>query len=88
MCRPVAWAAAATANMSAMTLFLWHPAAFLAVTMAGPVFGRLPGLLTDPSSALWVAERLAWLPAFTAAPGLVWLVFHRPNGRCAAAGRG
>jgi hypothetical protein len=86
MCGPVAWAAATT-NASAMTLFLWHPTAFLAVTMAGPVLGRLPGLLTDPSSALWVAERLAWLPRLPprSAPW-GWCSTGANAGRAAAAG--
>ena len=77
MRRPVAWAAVAMANLSAMTLFLWHQTAFLTVTVAGLVIGRLPGLHTAPSSALWVAERLAWLPAFAVALAVLWLVFHR-----------
>jgi hypothetical protein len=77
MRRPLAWAAAATANLSAMTLFLWHQTAFLAVTMAGLIIGRLPGLLTAPSSAAWVAERLAWLPAFAAALTVLWIAFQR-----------
>jgi hypothetical protein len=77
MRRPLAWAAVAFANLSAMTLFLWHQTAFLAVTMGALVIGRLPGLHTAPSSGWWVAERLAWLPAFAAALGLAWLVFHR-----------
>jgi fucose 4-O-acetylase-like acetyltransferase len=77
MRRPLAWAAIATVNLSAMTLYLWHQTAFLAVTMAGQAVGRLPGLLTAPSSTLWIAERLAWLPAFAAALAVLWLVFHR-----------
>jgi peptidoglycan/LPS O-acetylase OafA/YrhL len=77
MRRPLAWAAVAFANLSAMTLFLWHQTAFLAVTMGALVIGRLPGLHTAPSGGWWVAERLAWLPAFAAALGLAWLVFHR-----------
>jgi Acyltransferase family len=77
MRRPLAWAAVATANLSAMTLFLWHQTAFLAVTMSGLLAGKLPGLHTAPTSALWVAERLAWLPAFAVALGLLWLVFRR-----------
>jgi hypothetical protein len=77
MRRPLAWAAVATANMSAMTLFLWHQTAFLAVTMTGLIIGKLPGLHTAPASAPWVAERLAWLPAFAVTLGLLWLVFHR-----------
>ena len=64
MARPVAWAAVATVNLSAMTLFLWHQTAFLTVTMSGLLIGRLPGLHTPPTSLAWVGERLAWLPAF------------------------
>jgi hypothetical protein len=77
MRRPLAWAAVAVANLSAMTLFLWHQSAFLAVNLAGSLIGRLPGLLTAPSSPLWIAERLAWLPVFAAALAVLWLLFHR-----------
>ena len=77
MRRPVAWAAVATANLSAMTLFLWHQTAFLAVTMGGLLIGRLPGLHTAPTSPWWVAERLAWLPVFAAMLAVLWAVFHR-----------
>jgi peptidoglycan/LPS O-acetylase OafA/YrhL len=77
MRRPLAWAVVATANLSAMTLYLWHQTAFLAVTAAGTAAGRLPGLGTAPSSVLWVAERVAWLPVFAAALIVLWLVFHR-----------
>ena len=77
MRRPVAWAAVAMANLSAMTLFLWHQTAFLAVTTAGLLAGRLPGLHTAPAGYLWVAERLAWLPAFAAALAVLWIVFRR-----------
>jgi peptidoglycan/LPS O-acetylase OafA/YrhL len=77
MRRPLAWTAVALANLSAMTLFLWHQSAFLVVNLAASAFGRLPGLLTAPSGALWVVERLAWLPVFAAALGVAWLLFHR-----------
>jgi peptidoglycan/LPS O-acetylase OafA/YrhL len=77
MRRPRAWAAVALVNLSAMTLFLWHQSAFLAVTMAGSLAGRLPGLLTPPSGALWIAERLAWLPVFAAGLALAWVMFSR-----------
>jgi hypothetical protein len=77
MRRPLAWAAVAAANLSAMTLFLWHQTAFLAVTMAGLLIGRLPGLHTAPDSARWVAERIAWLPVFAVALAAIWLVFRR-----------
>jgi len=77
MRRPLAWTAVALVNLSAMTLFLWHQSAFLAVTMAGGMIGRLPGLLTPPTGAVWITERLAWLPVFAVALALAWLVFHR-----------
>ena len=77
MRRPLAWAAVATANLFAMTLFLWHQSAFIAVAMAGLLIGPLPGLLTAPTSYWWIAERLAWLPAFAAALALAWIAFHR-----------
>jgi fucose 4-O-acetylase-like acetyltransferase len=77
MRRPLAWAAVATANLSAMTLFLWSQTAFLIVTMAGLLLGRLPGLHTAPTSAAWIAERIAWLPAFAAVLAVLWLIFHR-----------
>jgi fucose 4-O-acetylase-like acetyltransferase len=77
MRRPLAWAAIALANLSAMTLFLWHQSAFLAVNLAGSLIGRLPGLLTAPATPLWIAERLAWLPVFAAALAVAWLLFHR-----------
>jgi len=87
MRRPLAWAAVAMVNLSAMTLFLWHQTAFLAVTMAGLLIGRLPGLHTVPSGALWVAERIAWLPAFAAVLAALWAVFHRAERRRVAARR-
>ena len=77
MRRPLAWAAVALVNLSAMTLFLWHQSAFLAVTMTGAMAGRIPGLLTPPSGAVWIMERLAWLPVFAATLALAWLLFHR-----------
>jgi hypothetical protein len=77
MRRPVAWAVVAMANLSAVTLFLWHQTAFLAVTMGGALVGRLPGLHTAPAGYLWVAERLAWLPVFAVALAVLWVVFRR-----------
>ena len=77
MRRPLAWAAVATANLSAMTLFLWSQTAFLIVTMAGLLAGRLPGLHTAPTTPVWIAERIAWLPAFAAALAVLWVVFRR-----------
>jgi peptidoglycan/LPS O-acetylase OafA/YrhL len=53
------------------------------VTMTGAMIGRLPGLLTSPSDAAWITERLAWLPVFAATLAVAWLLFHRFERRAA-----
>jgi hypothetical protein len=65
-----------------MTLFLWHQTAFItvtviSVTVLGSLFGRLPGLRKAPSSLSGIAERLAWLPAFTIVLGLLGTICRR-----------
>jgi hypothetical protein len=77
MRRPLAWAAVAMVNLSAMTLFLWHQTAFVTVSSLGLLVGRVPGLLTAPTGGLWVAERLAWLPVFAIMLSGLWLAFRR-----------
>jgi peptidoglycan/LPS O-acetylase OafA/YrhL len=77
MRRPLAWAAIALVNLSAMTLFLWHQTAFITVSSVGLLAGRVPGLLTAPAGGLWVAERLVWLPVFAIMLSGLWLVFRR-----------
>ena len=77
MRRPLAWAAVALVNLSAMTLFIWHQTAFITVSSLGLLAGRVPGLLTAPTSGLWVAERLAWLPVFAIVLSALWLAFRR-----------
>jgi Acyltransferase family len=77
MSRPVAWAAVAMVNLSAMTLFIWHETALVTVSSLGMLAGRLPGLLTAPASGLWVAERLAWLPVFATVLAGLLLMFRR-----------
>jgi Acyltransferase family len=77
MRRPLAWAAIAMVNLSAMTLFLWHETALVTVSSLGTLIGRVPGLLTAPTSGLWVAERLAWLPVFAIVLSGLWLAFRR-----------
>jgi hypothetical protein len=77
MRRRMAWAAVAMVNLSAMTLFLWHQTAFVTVSSASLLTGRPPGLLTAPTSGVWVAERLAWLPVFAIALSGLWLTFRR-----------
>ena len=77
MRRPLAWAAIAIVNLSAMTLFLWHQTAFVTVSSVGLLAGRVPGLLTAPTGGLWVAERLAWLPVFAIMLSGLWLAFRR-----------
>ena len=77
MRRPLAWAGVALVNLSAMTLFIWHQTAFIAVSSVGLLAGRVPGLLTAPTGGVWVAERLAWLPVFAIVLSGLWLVFRR-----------
>jgi len=77
MRRPLAWAAVALVNLSAMTLFLWHQSAFVTVSALGLLAGRVPGLLTAPASGVWVAERLIWLPVFATVLAGLWLAFRR-----------
>jgi hypothetical protein len=79
--RPLAWAAVVAVNLSAMTLFLWHQTALLAVTVAGLVLGPLPGLHTVPATGPWVVWRLVWLPAFAAVLAVLWMLFHRAETR-------
>lgn len=95
--RPVAWAAVALVNLSAMTIFLWHQTAMMATTALALTTGRLTGLHTSPDDLTWVAARLAWLPVFALALAVCWTAFrgherprprpsrviraHRPSGR-------
>ncbi|WP_326729663.1 acyltransferase [Streptomyces phaeochromogenes] len=87
MRRPVLWAWVAFANLSAMTIFLWHQTALMSVTATGLLAGRLPGLHTTPDDLAWVAFRLAWLPVFALALAVCWAAFrsyeqgHRSHGR-------
>ncbi|MCW7945893.1 acyltransferase [Streptomyces hygroscopicus] len=77
LARPAAWAAVALVNLSAMTIFLWHQTAMMAVTALGLLAGRpLPGLHTVPDSAVWVFARLAWLPVFAVALLICWAAFR------------
>ncbi|MER5935042.1 acyltransferase [Streptomyces sp. NPDC002054] len=88
MRRPRIWAAVALANLSAMTLFLWHQTAMMAVTTLGLATGTdLPGLHTVPDGPGWIAARLLWLPVFASALLVCWAAFRTyeqprdPNGR-------
>ncbi|MFD7872794.1 acyltransferase [Streptomyces sp. NPDC059766] len=76
MRRPLAWAAVALVNLSAMTVFLWHQTALMATTVTALTVGRLPGLHTLPDGLGWVAARLAWLPVFALALALCWAAFR------------
>jgi hypothetical protein len=49
-------------------------------------YGR--GLHTAPSGAVWVAERIAWLPAFAVALALLWMIFRRIEQRPRSRRRG
>jgi Acyltransferase family len=87
MRRPLAWAAVAMVNLSAMTLFIWHETALVTVSSAGLLSGRPPGLLTAPASGLWVAERVIWLPVFAIVLAGLWLAFRRVERGLGAAQR-
>ncbi|MET9759512.1 acyltransferase [Streptomyces sp. NPDC006372] len=76
MRRPVAWAAVALVNLSAMTVFLWHQTALMATTATGLLAGRLPGLHTRPDDLGWVGARLLWLPVFALALAVCWAAFR------------
>ncbi|MFF7161126.1 acyltransferase [Streptomyces sp. NPDC008086] len=76
MSRPLAWAAVALLDLSAMTVFLWHQTALMATTATLLPTGHLPGLHTAPDDLGWVAARLAWLPLFTLALALCWTAFR------------
>ncbi|MEV5988288.1 acyltransferase [Streptomyces sp. NPDC052051] len=76
MRRPLAWAAVALVNLSAMTIFLWHQTALMATTATGLLAGHLPGLHTAPEDLGWVAARLAWLPVFALVLALCWYTFR------------
>ncbi|NUR66506.1 MAG: acyltransferase, partial [Streptomyces sp.] len=76
MRRPLAWAAVALVNLSAMTVFLWHQTALMATTATGLLAGHLPGLHTVPDGLDWVAARLAWLPVFGVALAVCWTAFR------------
>lgn len=66
--RPAVRSAVALLNLSAMTLFLWHQTAMMAVTAVGLLTGGfLPGLHTLPDGVGWILARLAWLPVFALA---------------------
>ncbi|MFB7405805.1 acyltransferase [Streptomyces sp. NPDC056202] len=86
--RPAAWAAVALLNLGAMTVFLWHQTAMMAVTVLGLLasgltgHGPLPGLHTVPDGYGWVLARLAWLPVF----GLALLVCAAVFRTCEAGG--
>lgn len=77
MLRPVAWTVTTMVNLSAMTIFLWHQTAMIAVTALGLLAGRpLPGLHTVPDSTGWVVARLGWLPLFVLALLVCHAAFH------------
>ncbi|MFE0105709.1 acyltransferase [Streptomyces sp. NPDC059009] len=75
--RPAAWAAVALVNLSAMTIFLWHQTAMMAVTALGLLAGApLPGLHTAPDGPGWILARLAWLPVFALGLAVCWAAFR------------
>ncbi|MER7518423.1 acyltransferase [Streptomyces sp. NPDC126499] len=80
--RPVAWAAVVVLNLGAMTVFLWHQTAMIAVTTGGLLaadllgHGPVTGLHTLPDGGAWVLARLGWLPVFACALLICGAAFH------------
>ncbi|MFC4585880.1 acyltransferase family protein [Sphaerisporangium corydalis] len=62
MRRPRLWAGVVVANLSAMTVFLWHQTALTVVMLVTVPFGGAPGLASPPESPPWLLLRLSWLP--------------------------
>ncbi|MDI3420335.1 acyltransferase [Streptomyces sp. B-S-A12] len=77
MRRPLLWTGVTLGNLSALTVFLWHQTALLAVTACGLLADTtLPGLHTVPDGPGWILARLAWLPVFALALAVCWTAFH------------
>ncbi|MBE1537864.1 acyltransferase family protein [Actinomadura algeriensis] len=61
--RPRVWSAVSAANRPAMTIYLWHQTALMAVTVGTALaFGAVAGLHTRPDDAAWIVHRVVWLP--------------------------
>jgi hypothetical protein len=75
--RPLAWTGIVAVNLSAMTVFVWHQTALIAVTTFCLGYGQLPGLHTPPGQPWWILDRLAWLPIFAAALAMFVALFRR-----------
>nr|WP_229891627.1 acyltransferase [Streptomyces mashuensis] len=86
--RPAAWAGVTFVNRYAMTVFLWHQTALMAVTAGLLWAGPLPGLHTAPDGTAWLAARLTWMPLFALALAVCWTAFrHHEQHRAGARGR-
>lgn len=64
--RVATWTLVALLNRYAMTLFLWHLSALMAVVVFTASWRPLVGLHTEPTNLWWLAARVVWLPAFAA----------------------
>ncbi|GIF05110.1 acyltransferase family protein [Actinoplanes siamensis] len=81
MRRPALWTVVVVINLFAMTIFLWHQTAMIAVTVLMRLsVGPLPGLHTSPDSGVWVAARVGWLPLFGVALALCCTAARRLRG--------
>ncbi|OLT15135.1 hypothetical protein BJF79_18700 [Actinomadura sp. CNU-125] len=83
--RPRVWSVVSAANRPAMTIYLWHQTAMMAVTVgAALAFGAVGGLHGRPDGAAWIVQRVGWLPVFALVlAGLVLAVrgFEKPRRR-------
>lgn len=61
------WAVVVLANLSAITVFLWHQTAMITATVASlGLGGYVFGLHTSPDSPSWALARLGWIALFAA----------------------
>ncbi|GAA3805030.1 hypothetical protein GCM10022226_26160 [Sphaerisporangium flaviroseum] len=82
MRRPRVWAAVVVANLSAMTIFLWHQTALTVVLLAALPFGpAVPGVLAPPDSAAWLLQRMSWLPIPAVLVAVACAIFWRRGRR-------
>lgn len=65
--RPALWAPVTIVNLSAMTVLCWHQTAMLSAAVPASFLGEIPGLTTQPDTAVWILARLTWLPVFAVA---------------------
>jgi fucose 4-O-acetylase-like acetyltransferase len=76
LARPKPWTAVIAANGLAMTVYLWHMTALVAMVMTGLLFDN-PLLSVEPMTVTWWATRPLWFAILTIAMAPLVVVFRR-----------